>query len=173
MHDRRLPPPTACLGQALEAPRGAARGGPDQRARSRARRAWLPRYGGKISSEWFYSKSLQILDEAPDLYRAADRLIEAADWVVWQLTGVETRNSCTAGYKAIWSKADGFPAADYFAALDPRFARVVDEKMSRDDPARSGSGPAAHARGGRMDGPARRAPRWPWPTSMPTFPSRP
>ena len=26
---------------------------------------WLPRYGGKISSEWFFSKSLQILDESP------------------------------------------------------------------------------------------------------------
>jgi L-ribulokinase len=94
--------------------------------------SWLPRYGGKISSEWFYSKSLQILDEDPDLYRAADRLIEATDWVVWRLTGVETRNSCTAGYKAIWSKAEGFPAPDYFAGLDSRFATVVDEKMSRD-----------------------------------------
>jgi ribulose kinase len=66
---------------------------------------WLPRYGGKISSEWFYAMALQILDEDPELYAAADRLIEAADWVVWRLTGVETRNSCTAGYKAIWSKA--------------------------------------------------------------------
>ncbi len=93
--------------------------------------AWLPRYGGKISSEWFYSKSLQILAEDPELYRAADRLIEATDWVVWRLTGVETRNSCTAGYKAIWSKSDGFPANDYFADLDPRFATVVDDKMSR------------------------------------------
>ena len=88
--------------------------------------AWLPRYGGKISSEWFYSKALQILDEAPAVYDAADRLIEAADWVIWRLTGVETRNSCTAGYKAIWSKQDGFPTADYFAALDPRLADVVD-----------------------------------------------
>jgi L-ribulokinase len=93
--------------------------------------AWLPRYGGKISSEWFYSKSLQILDEDPELYRAADRLIEATDWVTWRLTGVETRNSCTAGYKAIWSKSDGFPAAAYFAALDPAFATIVDDKMSR------------------------------------------
>jgi L-ribulokinase len=93
--------------------------------------AWLPRYGGKISSEWFFSKALQILEEAPALYAAADRLIEGADWVVWQLAGVETRNSCTAGYKAIWSKRDGFPSNDYFAALDPRFERVVDEKMSR------------------------------------------
>jgi L-ribulokinase len=92
---------------------------------------WLPRYGGKISSEWFFAKALQILDEAPEIYARADRLIEAADWVVWQLTGAETRNSCTAGYKAMWSKRDGFPSDDYFAALDPRFEHVVDEKLSR------------------------------------------
>ena len=92
---------------------------------------WLPRYGGKISSEWFYAKALQILDESPAVYRAADRLIEAADWVVWQLTGSETRNSCTAGYKAIWSQQEGFPDDGYFAALDPRLAGIVDEKMSR------------------------------------------
>lgn len=94
--------------------------------------AWLPRYGGRISSEWFFSKALQILDEAPEVYAAADRLIEAADWVVWRLTGTETRNACTAGYKAMWSKRDGFPDASYFAALDPRLADVVDQKMSRD-----------------------------------------
>jgi L-ribulokinase len=92
---------------------------------------WLARYGGRISSEWFFAKALQILDEAPELYDRADRLIEAADWIVWQLTGVETRNSCTAGYKAMWSKRDGFPADAYFAALHPRLEHVVDEKMSR------------------------------------------
>jgi len=92
---------------------------------------WLQRYGGKISSEWFFAKALQILREAPELYARAERLIEASDWVVWQLTGVETRSSCTAGYKAMWSKADGFPSDDYFAALDPGFRHVVDEKMSR------------------------------------------
>lgn len=92
---------------------------------------WLARYGGKISSEWFFSKVLQILDEAPEIYHAAARLIEAADWVIWQLTGVETRSNCTAGYKAMWSKRDGFPPNAYFAALDPRLERVVDEKMSR------------------------------------------
>src|SRR3989304_3852563 len=72
---------------------------------------WLNRYGGKISSEWFFSKALQIVNEAPEIY--------AADWVVWQLTGVETRNSCTAGYKALWSKENGFPATEYFASLHP------------------------------------------------------
>ena len=93
---------------------------------------WLPRYGGRISSEWFYSKALQILDEAPHVYAAADRMIEAADWIVWRLSGREVRNGCTAGYKAIWSKADGFPDPAFFAALDPRFERIVDDKMSRD-----------------------------------------
>jgi L-ribulokinase len=92
---------------------------------------WLDKYGGKISSEWFFSKTLQILAEAPNIYRSADRLIEAADWVVWQLTGVETRNSCTAGYKAMWSKREGFPPDEYFAALDPRLEKVVDTKMIR------------------------------------------
>jgi L-ribulokinase len=92
---------------------------------------WLDKYGGKISSEWFFSKTLQILAEAPEIYSSAGRLIEAADWVVWQLTGVETRNSCTAGYKAMWSKREGFPPDEYFAALDPRLERVIDEKLTR------------------------------------------
>ena len=93
---------------------------------------WLDRYGGKISSEWFFSKTLQILDEAPEIYNAAGRLLEAADWAVWQLTGQETRNSCTAGYKALWSKREGFPAPAYFAALDPRLEQVIDSKLSRE-----------------------------------------
>ena len=103
----------------------------NQVARERGE-AWLKRYGGKISSEWFFSKALQILNEAPDIYRAADRLIEAADWIVWQLTGQETRNACTAGYKAIWQKESGFPTPEYFAALHPEMADIIDTKMRRD-----------------------------------------
>ena len=93
--------------------------------------AWLDRYGGKISSEWFFPKALQILREAPEVYRAADRLIEAADWVIWQLTGEETRNNTTAGYKALWSADEGFPGSAFFEALEPGFGTVVDDKLSR------------------------------------------
>jgi L-ribulokinase len=92
---------------------------------------WLARYGGKYSSEWFFSKALQILEEAPDVYKASDRLLEAADWVIWQLTGVETRNACTAGYKAMVQAGD-YPSEVFFAALHPDFADVVSCKMSRD-----------------------------------------
>ncbi|MEF2277395.1 ribulokinase [Deinococcus sp. YIM 134068] len=92
---------------------------------------WLPRYGGKQSSEWFFAKALQILEEDPEVYAASERFIEAADWVVWQLTGVETRNACTAGYKAIHQ--DGrFPSSDYFAALHPDFADVVQTRLKED-----------------------------------------
>lgn len=92
---------------------------------------WLQNYGGKISSEWAIPKIWQVLDEAPEIYEAADRFIEAADWIIWQLTGRETRNSCTAGYKEIWNKRAGFPSDAFFAALDPRLEHVVDEKLSR------------------------------------------
>ena len=91
---------------------------------------WLELYGGKISSEWFFSKALQILDEAPEIYVAADRMLEAADWVIWQLTGQETRNSCTAGYKAIYQKEEGYPSKEYLGALNPDFADVVETKMA-------------------------------------------
>lgn len=94
--------------------------------------AWLSRYGGKISSEWLVPKVWQVLDEAPDIYKRADRFIEAADWVVWQLTGNEARNSCTAGYKALWHKQNGYPDKEFFKALATGLENVVDEKLSKD-----------------------------------------
>ena len=93
---------------------------------------WLARYGGKISSEWFFSKVLQILGESPEVYEAADVLIEGGDWLVWQLVGEQRRNASTTGYKAMWSRKDGFPSPDFFAALDPRMRNVIAEKMTED-----------------------------------------
>ncbi|PWU54950.1 ribulokinase [Micromonospora sp. S4605] len=88
------------------------------------REPWIGRYGGKISAEWQFAKGLQLLVEDPDIYRRAERFIEAADWIVWQLCGTETRNVCTAGYKGI--RQDGrYPSSDYLSALDPGFADIV------------------------------------------------
>ena len=94
--------------------------------------AFLKRYGGKISSEWLVPKIWQILNEDADLYNDADRFIEATDWVILQLTGEERRNSCTAGYKAIWHKQEGYPSKEFFKALDPRLENLVEEKLSKD-----------------------------------------
>ena len=89
---------------------------------------FLARYGGKISSEWFFPKALQILNEAPEIYEAAARLMEAGDWIVLQLCGEEKRNACAAGYKAIWD--EDYPSREFFKALNPRFENVVAEKLS-------------------------------------------
>jgi L-ribulokinase len=102
----------------------------NETARQRSE-GWLNRYGGKISSEWFFSKALQILDEAPEVYRATERFIEGADWVIWQLCGVETRNTCTAGYKAIYQDGS-FPSREYFAALHPDMADVIETRMKQE-----------------------------------------
>ncbi|MEU3822215.1 ribulokinase [Streptomyces sp. NPDC030392] len=89
---------------------------------------WIGRYGGRISAEWQFAKALQVLEEDPEVYDACARWIEAADWIVWQLTGSESRNTCTAGYKGIHQDG-GYPGEEYLAALNPRFADFVRTRL--------------------------------------------
>jgi L-ribulokinase len=98
-------------------------------AAKRREEKFLARYGGKLSSEWMLAKSLQILKEAPELYAQAVLFMEAADWVVMQLTGKLARSSCTAGYKANWHKREGYPSKEFLQALDPRFGSLVETKL--------------------------------------------
>ncbi|WP_226667927.1 ribulokinase [Metabacillus litoralis] len=93
---------------------------------------FLKRFGGKISSESLFPKLWQVLNEAPEIYKAADSFVEATDWVIYQLTGELKRNSCTAGYKAMWHKKEGYPSKEFFKALDPRLENIVEEKLSYD-----------------------------------------
>ncbi|MBJ7359445.1 ribulokinase [Nocardioides sp.] len=90
---------------------------------------WIGRYGGLISSEWEFAKGLQLLEEDPELYDRADLLVEAADWIIWQLTGRYVRNACTAGYKGIYQ--DGrYPSRDFLGALNPSFAGFAEAKLA-------------------------------------------
>ena len=89
---------------------------------------WLPRYGGQISSEWELAKGLQILEEDREIYDRMDHFVEAADWIIWQLSGTYVRNACTAGYKG--NLQDGeYPSREYFAALNPDFADFAVTKL--------------------------------------------
>jgi L-ribulokinase len=91
---------------------------------------WLARYGGLISSEWEFAKGLQMLEEAPEVYAATAHFVEAADWIVWQLSGTLSRNACTAGYKGIYQ--DGtYPSRDFLTELNPAFADFVSDKIDR------------------------------------------
>jgi L-ribulokinase len=89
---------------------------------------WLPRYGGLISSEWEFAKGLQLLEEAPDVYAAMTHWVEAADWIIWQLTGTYVRNACTAGYKGIYQDGE-YPSEEFLAELHPDFAGFVKDKL--------------------------------------------
>ncbi|QVQ53585.1 ribulokinase [Spiractinospora alimapuensis] len=96
-------------------------------ARRRAEK-WLDRYGGRVSAEWQFAKALQVLREDPDVFARSDRWIEAADWIVWELSGRETRNVCSAGYKGLHQDGD-WPSREYLASVAPGFEGVVDDKM--------------------------------------------
>jgi len=91
--------------------------------------SWLPRYGGAISSEWEFAKALQLLEEDPEIYHRMDHWAEAADWIIWQLTGSYVRNACTAGYKGIYQ--DGrYPGTGFLTALNPYFANFAETKLA-------------------------------------------
>lgn len=92
---------------------------------------WLDRYGGNISSEWELAKGLQILEEDPEIYARMDKFVEAADWIIWQLSGTYLRNACTAGYKG--NLQDGeYPSPEFFAALNPEFKNFAIDKIDHE-----------------------------------------
>jgi L-ribulokinase len=99
---------------------------------ARARKEeWLPRYGGLISSEWEFAKGLELLEDDREVYDHMTHFVEAADWIVWQLTGRYVRNACTAGYKGIYQ--DGaYPDREFLAGLNPDFAAFADDKVSHE-----------------------------------------
>lgn len=90
--------------------------------------AFLADYGGQLSPEWLLPKTLQILQEAPDVFASAERVIEAQDWITWQLTGIEARSAQAAGFKANYRvEADGYPSAEFLDSVAPGFSAVLDK----------------------------------------------
>jgi L-ribulokinase len=95
---------------------------------------FLSRYGGRISSEWYFPKLIELWLEDREIYDAAERFIEATDWIVWWLTGHECLQSCTAGYKAMWSAEDGLPPVEYFEAAYAGFSNPAEKLGSSFSP---------------------------------------
>ncbi len=91
---------------------------------------WLPLYGGKISSEWAFPKILETLEQAPAVFEATDRFIEAGDWLSLVLTGKETHSAVFAGYKWLWNAEDGYPSNDFLKTLHPALDGIVGTKIS-------------------------------------------
>ena len=71
---------------------------------------WLERYGGKISSEWLFSKSLQMLEEAPDVYAATEKVRDPSR-LLWQ--GWKRRHEAAQAHEA---RAAGSVGSCHFRA---------------------------------------------------------
>ena len=91
------------------------------------REPWLEQFGSLISSEHFLPKTAQIAAEAPEIYRAADRLAEAGDWLVWKLCGQESRNYCSAAFKTYYRQAEGDVSPEFLRAIHPLLADLKDK----------------------------------------------
>jgi L-ribulokinase len=83
---------------------------------------FLARYGGRVSSEWYFPKLIEIWLEDREVYDATAYFVEATDWVVWQLTGYQRRSACPAAYKAMWSEQQGLPSTEFFESAYPGFS---------------------------------------------------
>lgn len=93
---------------------------------------WPSLYGDRISSEWMFPKILEVLEEAPHVYEAADRFIEAGDWIVWMLTGHEARSASVSGFKSFWGETDCRLSEDFLTALHPGLAGIIGTKIPRE-----------------------------------------
>ncbi|MBI3544960.1 MAG: ribulokinase [Deltaproteobacteria bacterium] len=91
---------------------------------------FLKYYSGLVSSEWMLPKCWELATHAPEVYAAADYVIDAGDWIVHQLTGQFTRNSCAAGYKGLWNSELGFPSQEFLTALDPKLSSLRDKWLT-------------------------------------------
>ena len=90
--------------------------------------AWLARYGGDLSSELLLPKVLETLEKAPQVYAAASRIVDAVDWITWQLTDTLTYAAGDSGYKRMYQ--DGrYPDPAFLAALHPDLATVFTDRM--------------------------------------------
>lgn len=90
--------------------------------------SWLNYYGGWISSELFLPKAVETAVKDPEVFAATFNILEAADWIVWVLTGEMTRSITLAGCNSNYRVDTGYPSAAYFKAAYPE-AEKLPEKL--------------------------------------------
>jgi L-ribulokinase len=112
--------------------------------------AFLARYGGRISSEWYFPKLIEIWLEDRGVYEACAAFVEVTDWVVWYLSGRERRSACPAAYKALWSQADGIPSTSFFEAAYPGFSEPAAKLGTAFSPLGTSAGPVCPEWAGKL-----------------------
>ncbi|NCB93340.1 MAG: ribulokinase [Clostridia bacterium] len=88
--------------------------------------------GTHISSEVLFPKALEMIRQDYEIYQAADKILEAADWLTWVLTDSDKRSASMAGYKAWWLPQKGYPDKEFLKKIDVRMENLVEEKLAAD-----------------------------------------
>ena len=93
--------------------------------------SWLNYYGDWLSCELFMPKAVELAVNAPEVFARTHNLIEAADWIVWKLTGEVTRSVALAGCNSLYRRDTGYPSKEYFGAVYPEAENVPDKLVGR------------------------------------------
>lgn len=88
---------------------------------------WLSYYGDWISSELFMPKVVETAVRDPEVFENTYTFLEAADWIVWKLTGKLTRSISMAGCNSLYRPDTGYPSKEYFKAAYPEAENVPDK----------------------------------------------
>ncbi len=91
---------------------------------------FLDQTGNRVSSEWMWPKLLEVIEKSPEVAQATEWFIEGSDWIVWQLTGNQIRNLCSAGYKACYIEGIGYPSGAFFENASFDLARIAEKVRS-------------------------------------------
>ena len=87
----------------------------------------LAMYGGRISSESFFAKLLEVFHEDRVVFDAADRFVEVGDWLSQYLTGTENRSLSMAAFKAFYREGVGYPPC--LLEKEPEIKAAVGTKL--------------------------------------------
>lgn len=93
--------------------------------------SWLNFYGDWLSSELFMPKAVELAVKDPEVFARTHNLIEAADWMVFKLTGEVTRSVALAGCNSLYRQDTGYPSKEYFKAVYPEAENVPDKLVGR------------------------------------------
>jgi L-ribulokinase len=89
--------------------------------------SWLSYYGDWLSSELFMPKAVELAMNDPEAFARTWNLTEAADWLVWKMTGELTRSISMAGCNSLYRQDTGYPSREYFKAICPQAEAIPDK----------------------------------------------
>lgn len=88
---------------------------------------WLTYYGDYVCSEFLICKAVELAVNAPEIFECTHSFVEAADWLVWLLTGNPVRSISMAGCTGYYRMDSGYPSRDFFKAAYPEAENVPDK----------------------------------------------